>query len=976
MRARSVVRLISVSASALGATARAQTGTVTGSVAAEGSRRPVASAQIAVLGQPGRGAVSDASGQFRIAGLTGPTAILNTRMVGYRARTDTVRVGTTGVTIVLSELPSALSEVVITGTPGGQARRELGSSVASISLSDQVATTPAVSLGQELNARAPGINVTPASGQAGAGQRIQLRGRTSLTLRTEPILMVDGVRTSAVSALNDFDANEFDNVEIVMGPSAATLYGTDASAGVVQLRTKRGRPGAARVSVQVRSGFSYFNDYLTRFPLNHYFDENGNVQDFNLPLQEKNRGTPLYKTALNQGYELDVSGGSDAVQYYAALHSTDDAGIVPKNRNRTYGGRLSLNISSHQKWDGETQLGFTLVRTQLPYGFYTANALLSNPSQRNAPSRGFLFGVPNDVESRVTENSNNVDHLTAGAEVRYRVVPWLTQRLRGGVDIANAKGTSLTKRMTPEDAVFFTPTAAAGSESVTNTDVLSTTLDYGATAVRDVSRAFKLTVSGGAQYYRSFTQILNANGRTFPTPDVTTLAGAATTFGTNSSTDQITVGAYTQAQVGVNDRLYLTGALRADGASNFGKSFGLAKYPKVSVSWVISEEPFFKLRYLDELRLRSAYGIAGQQPVAFAALRAFTPITGPAGNSAVTPNLIGNEFLGPERAREFEAGFDATMFQQWLTLGFTFYDQRTTDAIIRRDVAPSSGFPAQQFVNAGALHNVGWELQASATPVRRAKLRWDIGAGLSTNENTVTAINLPGVPFVQFGTGSRFEVGFPAYGIFARRIISADRGPNNTAINVLCDGGVNDRPGGMGVPCATAPRVYLGRTDPKWMGQFSSSVRVWDRLTVAGLADFRAGYIKFVDFLYCGGGLGMGGGCQSRWYPERYSPIIVAYNAFNSTDMAAWYTKGDFFRLREVSVSYMLPSGLARRVGASSALVSVAGRNLGTWYAAGKSASSLDPESSTYPDGGTGQAIEGYPIPQLRFFTLLLNLKY
>ncbi|HEX4933168.1 MAG TPA: hypothetical protein VFV33_08320, partial [Gemmatimonadaceae bacterium] len=254
-------------------------------------------------------------------------------------------------------------------------------------------------------------------------------------------------------------------------------------------------------------------------------------------------------------------------------------------------------------------------------------------------------------------------------------------------------------------------------------------------------------------------------------------------------------------------------------------------------------------------------------------------------------------------------------------------------------------------------------------------LRWELGGWLSSNSNEVTAIDIPGIPFIQFGTGSRFQPGFPAYGIFARQIIRAERGPNNTAINVLCDGGVNGRPGGDPVPCASAPRLFQGRVDPKWMGQANTNVRLWNRVTLSVLADWRSNYIKFVDFLYCGGGLGMGGNCQSRWYPQRYDPITIAYNAFNSVDMAAWYADASFVRWREASINYVVPANWARPIGARGATVTLAGRNLATWFAAGKGAS-IDPESTTIPDGGTGQAIEAYPVPQLRFVTLLVNLRY
>ncbi|MGE0552981.1 MAG: SusC/RagA family TonB-linked outer membrane protein [Gemmatimonadales bacterium] len=957
----------------------AQTGVVAGLVV-DNAGAPAPGANVTVKGTA-LSARTNAEGRFEIRGVPGQTVVLDVRLIPYQAVEIEARVGDTNLRIELTRLALSLEEVVVTGTAGGAQRREVANAVATVRVTEQVETAPILTLGQLINARAPGVQVNSPSGQVGGGERILVRGRSSLSLRITPLIYVDGVRVDNTtscggscgpvgSRLNDFHPDDIEMIEIIKGPAAGTLYGTEASSGVIQILTKRGTPGPTQVRVSTRNGVNFFANPEGRWLTNYFRESSGSVVDYNLAQQETDRGTPLFRTGLLQGYSLDVSGGTESVQYFGAGHYDRDEGAIATNSAEKFGARVNLGVTPKPTWDANGQLSVSLLRNTYPNGNYVFGSLLSRPSVRDTPQRGF-FTAPSEVWNRETSQREDVDHFTVGGEIRHRPRSWLNHRLRVGFDATKANTVNLTRRMTAEDAVFFSPGQAAGQKAFSQRNLLSTTLDYSASAVTSLGQSLRVTSTAGAQYYRQNLTLLSATGRTFPSPDVTSIAGAATTFGSDDNIENVTVGLFGQVQVAWKNRLFLTAAVRGDDNSAFGSDFNFVTYPKVSASWVVSDEPFWKLGPVDNLRLRAAWGESGQQPQNFAALRTYQPITGQAGSSAITPQFVGNPELGPERSSEIELGFDASLFNQRVGIDFTFYQQKTRDAIVLRNVAPSTGFPEQQFVNAGTVQNRGVELLIDGRIIESRNVAWDVGLNLSHNHNEVLELGIPSTPYLAFGFGNRFQPGFPLYGIFARKVVSADQDAQGRPINIKCDGGTEGGlPGGSPVACAGAPQVYIGPVDPTLDGGVSSSLRLWNRVTVSGLVDFKRGQRAWTSSLWCPGILG----CEEEIYPERFDPVKAASSVLGLTDDAEWWRDMSFVKLREVAISVLLPTEWAGWIGASRAQASLAGRNLHTWT----SFQGLDPESnSLYAEAATfGTPFEQNEVPQLRQFVFRLNLTF
>ena len=263
--------------------AQAQDNAVAGRVRVAGTSEPIPGVQITVTGGAQR-ATTDAQGAFRLTGLTGTNVTLDVRRIGYRSERISARVGQTDLVVSLVSTPANLDAVVVTGTAGAQQRREIGNSVGVINAADVVETAPILSMQGLLNGRTPSLVVLPTSGQVGTGSQVRIRGQSSLSLGNNPLLFVDGVRvnnavatgpvsqafgSAPISRLNDFNPSDIESIEVLKGPSAATLYGTEAANGVINIITKKGSASAPRWNFSTRQGVNYFADWKTRFPQNY-----------------------------------------------------------------------------------------------------------------------------------------------------------------------------------------------------------------------------------------------------------------------------------------------------------------------------------------------------------------------------------------------------------------------------------------------------------------------------------------------------------------------------------------------------------------------------------------------------------------------------------------------------------------------------------------------------------------------------------
>jgi TonB-dependent SusC/RagA subfamily outer membrane receptor len=937
---------------------RPQDGPVAGVVL--GSRsEPIAGARVVVVGTSNR-TETDAAGRFRFASLPGTTATLEVTRIGYRRVTQPVTVGNVNLQIALAEAALNLDAVVVTGTAGAESKRAIGNAVASVSAVDVLGVSPIRGVGDLLNGRVAGVVVTPGSGVAGGGPIVQIRGRSTISLRTQPLVYVDGVRTNSdvgtgpsigssgqfASRLGDLNPEEIESIEIIRGPAAATLYGTEASNGVIQIITKKGRMSdRPTTGLSIRQGANWFMDLEGRIPHNFSRDAaTGVVFEQDLLAQERAAGRPIFKTGHLQGIAGDISGGVERLQYYLGAGYDRDEGIDPTNLFKRLNARANLTVTPRSAIDLTANLGIVRARRDLSLdrGLSPMFALLfANPALRNTPTRGFAIAPP-EAWRTAYQTFQDVDRYIAGLKANHRPTSWLTQRLTVGLDQATEDNQVIVE-LQPDSIRRFLSTPDNLGRKIVNRRIRDvSTVDYGITATAKLPRGLQSSTSFGAQYYRDWTESQYSEGQGFPVGGIKLVSAAATTFGGDDFIESTTLGFYAQQQISLNDRLFLTGAIRGDDNSAFGSQAPMATYPKVSASWVVSEEPFWKIGYVNGLKLRGAYGQSGLQPQVFSALRTYRPTSGSTG-SAVSPQAIGNPTLGPERGEELELGFEADLLGSRLGVDFSYYNKQTNDMILLRDVAPSTGFPQQQVVNAGEVTNKGFELLVNGTPLEGGSVRWNMSVTLSTNDSKIIDLDPsdPDLTFIQFSANTniwRHAEGYPIGARFNKRIVSATYNPTTRlAENILCDGG----PGAAPMPCDVAPLLYIGRPTPKYEGAFTNTFTFFRRLTLQTLVDFKGGFVKFDQDSQ--GRCVVFRVCEVNVSPEKFDPITVAYAQQSGGAVGAiWYPDATFAKLREVSLSYVLPTASARYLRASGGTVTLAARNLHTWA---RHYTSLDPES-------------------------------
>jgi len=964
------------------AIARAQqtSGTVTGTVTEVGSARPVAGAQVFIPATR-QGSQTNDVGTFTIRGVAPGNVTLRVQMIGYEPVTKTVEVtrgGTANISVAIARTAVALTEVVVTAT-GEERKKEIGNSIATIDTA-QVQRQGASNTQQILAGSTPGVTVLANSGQPGAGGTIRLRGVNSISQGNSPLIYVDGVRvfnghtpTSVggrqfVNPLNDIPAEDIDHIEVVKGPAATTLYGTEASGGVLQIFTKHGREGTSW-SFNLTEGFSNMGHVGPKSdPTGLFFNEcrgpdlvNGDGVKFEDPT------CPASGSWLSNGpiqrYSASVRGGTGNINYFASGDFDQEHGVLPTGGNHDQS--LRANIGFNPARGLNVELNSSVVHRKVDW-FPDGNS--SNGAMLNI-SRGPGSNFKGDgcADSTVTCVLNDslfssnayttTSHFITGGTLTYQPIEKWTNRLALGYDYNDADITTITP--------FGHLRVPLGQEFETlwNRQMLS--FDLASTLRQPIGVSFGSTTSIGGQVFDSRIHSTDLESDNFAGPgDPTLITGSLRTIGDVQLQRVINAGFFGQEMVSWRDRLFLTGGVRVDGNSAFGKSFGLQAYPKVSVAYAISDEPFFPTRWVQTLKLRGAMGESGKAPGAFDAVRTWSPVAAENGQPAFTPSQIGNPDLGPERTREVELGFDASALNGRLGLIYTYYNQHTFDALIPVQQAPSEGFAGSQLENVGQLYNHGNEVTLTGVLVQQknaeftAKLNYttftsragDIGG----NVITVDALNRTSV-----------KQGFPVPAYFGILVANGNAFADPVTVGTLSD------------------PAYLGSAFPTRIISPNLTLRLFDRLTFDALGEWQRGGHNLNAVGYQNANLHSWQPCytvQSKLKAaaggdahalDDVRAIDRAKCTLTSSfrDYSFWVESADFFKLRSVSATYELPAKLFP--GGRGASLTFAGRNLLTRT----SYDGTDPEVSDQRDA-TFSRRDYYVFPTYRTFTVALRASF
>ncbi len=924
----------------------AQTGTITGQALDGRSGQPLTAVQISIQGT-GLGVISQANGRFTIENVPVGTHTLQAQRLGYSQTSQEVTVGedeTVEINLELVQQALALDEMVITGTAGGTQARAVGNVVGRVDAARIAEVAPVQSFQDLLSGREAGVAYQRGSGNIGTGSQVRIRGYSSLGVGNQPLIYVDGIRVDnnaqagpnlrdgpQTSKMDDINPNDIESIEIIKGPAAATLYGTEASSGVINIITKRGATGAPQFDLSVRQGATWLPNPSRQVGTAYRNDPNtGELLSFNIWDEEKAAGRPFFHTGHSQSYNLSMRGGTDAVRYYLSTDWDDQGGIVDYNWQKRLSLRANVSVVPHDQVTLDVTTGYvdgttSYMQQKTSWGVWE-QAQWANPLGRDGNLRGFLRARPEAIAD--IEATREFSRFTGSATLNHTMEN-ITQRLVVGLDVSHDENTILFPRH-PDGTSHDFGALSLGDIEVDKPSSQYITADYGVSANYGGLRPeLRFTSSFGLQYYHRQQETLFADGRIFPAPAIRNLGGAAIANSSQDFVENKSMGAYFQQEFNWDDRIFVTAAVRGDDNSAFGADFDAAVYPKLSATWVVTDQDFWRWEHLvNSLRLRSAWGKAGQQPDVFAAVRLYSPAVGPAQQSVVSPQEVGNPDLGPEVSTELEFGFDAAFLDDRFTAQVTYYTQTVRDALVALPVAPSRGFPGTQWTNLGQVSNWGWEVGLDAQLVQRPSWGLDMGLGLSFNENRVDDMG-------GRAPTTMIREDFPFPSLFIPIVVSAEIDDTGQVRNVMCDGGTGRNgweQGGEAVPCssAAAPRVHAGRGSQPWDLNLNTTLTLFQNLQLYANVEMQHGRVQHIWDV----------GCRhtcfqtSRAANVRDDPIFLAYAETGVPNTFTGMYDAGFAKLREVSATYTAPESLADRIGASRVSLTAAARNLLTLWTA------------------------------------------
>ena len=991
--------------------AQAQQSTISGKVTDQSNGQPLAGARVQATGT-NYVTVTNAQGAYTIRAVQAGTYSLRIVMLGYASQTKPVTVTAgeaSNVDWSLKAVPFTLEEIVTTAT-GDQLKRELGNSVANIETTQLVQQAQTPDLSAVLNGRVAGVTVIQNDGVAGSGSRIRIRGLSSASLSNDPLLYVDGVRVSergaalsvyagggSPSFLNDINPEEIENIEIVKGPSAATLYGTQAANGVIRITTKRGKAGPAKWTLYSEQGaVQDKNKYLdvwfskkTTGAGNCLLIAQAAHTCTSAGLFHKNllRDEPYnsLKTGYRYQYGAQVSGGTDASRYFVAAEFEDQDGLfkmpqserdflktvrgdVPipdyqlnPNHLRKINLRSNLNTALSSKADLSLSLGYTNNDNLIPQTGDNLEGLFASATYGSAdPSRTSPYGFARPAFGLSNTIYRKSNHFINSGTANFRPFNWLSTRTTVGLDYIGYEDQGLARN--GESCPFCGN--GEGYRSLNRFQQYKYSFDLGGTATFKLTNRIGSKTSVGAQYNKDNLTASRNFGAVLP-PGGETFTGAANKTSSEQTIRFVTLGSYIEQQFSLDDRLFITGAVRIDQNSAFGADSRSATYPKISGSWVALEQREKGL--INSLRFRAAFGSSGQQPGPLDAIQYYSGTTNAVfgGNqpgvslgdilSGGFVSGLGNRTLRPERSSEVETGFDVGLFGGRVNLEATVYRKNTKDALVQRLLAGSLGSVAARTDNVGKVRNEGFEISLGSRIIDGSNFQWDIQIEASGNKNRLLEL-ADGVPPLT-GFGYQQRVGYPLYGGWWPKIKSYSDA-NGDGIIVPSEVTVTDEP------------VFLGSSVPTRTISLNNNISLFKgKLRIGGQVEYKGGFksLEVSNMFQCL----FVQNCQQLVDPA--TSLADQARAVGGV-FGDWAEDGSFVRLREANIAWTLPAKFARVVGASNGTLTLTGRNLLHYL---PHFTGWDSEISTQAGiAGDGPNYNFVQPGQPRFFTFRVNLTY
>lgn len=775
------------------APAQAQsTGTVTGTVVDAASGRTLESAQV-YIPSLNMGGLSNQQGRFLILNVPTGSHDLRVELIGYSGATEsmTVTAGqTTTIEMRLTGSALRLQELVVTGVAGATPRIKLPFTVEKVDFTEM--PVPAASADGLLAGKVAGVKVVSTSGKPGDEAQMMFRGPTSITGSQSPLVIIDGVITDNTMA--DIDALDVESIEIVKGAAAASLYGSRASNGVIQIRTRRGSGlniDQARITVRNEYGQGALGnqiDLSTHHPykLNasgDFVDGSGNIID----LQDPDSGDPtlddggtpdtafqdnaypgvlydqinrLFKPGDNYTNYVAVEGRTGTTNYRASFSNAAERGVIDGNDGfdrRTF--RLNLDhqvrdnfdialntyyAKSHQdEMPGSAFFNITFMGPQI-------DLTKRNPNDQLCPKAaelgGCLFINPDPRANEVNplyavENRDLNDdrqRFMAAVDARWSPASWFDLEANYSVDRYDFHRMNITplnyanSQGGPQQPIVRDKGDMTRSNNLNN--------DINASLTASFNRAFgDLTVRTKARYLLEdqHSESFSVTGQDFSVgsvPSFDNIAGG--TNATSSITDVVSQGYFFITALDYQGKYIGDFLVRRDGSSLFGPKERWQTYFRAAAAWRIAQEDWWPVDAINEFKLRYSIGTAGGRPRFASQYETYSVSSG-----VITPQTLGNAQLKPELSTEQEFGLEMVLWNK-VAATFTYVDNKVEDQLLNVPLPGYAGFQSQ-WQNAGTLESNTFEASLETSIINRPDLSWSTRINFDRTTQEITYLNRP-----------------------------------------------------------------------------------------------------------------------------------------------------------------------------------------------------------------------------------------
>lgn len=966
-------------------TAIAQNRAISGKVTATSDGLPLPGVSVAVKGTT-IGTQTDANGNFQLSAPNSATTLVF-RYIGFETIEAPI---SANMTIGLKESASQLSEVIVTGYSTID-RAKFSGSTANVSGSS-VAKQPFGSFDNGLQGAASGVNVTASGGQPGQNAVVRIRGNGSINGSNVPLYILDGVEISAAD-FQSMNPGDFENVEILKDAISTGIYGSRGSNGVIVVTTRKGKSGQIQFNYDAQVGQSRMpEDRLIVMNSQQKIDyelARGNPYGWTAAKADELRAVnfnwkdALFQTGNSQQHQISANGGTDATKFYSSLSFLDQDGIVQTTGLKRYTARANVdNRVKNFRFGLGIQGGFS-NRTNTSEANTFLNSPLnamrwSNPYERDIDpvtgeyneSGGANTGrLTSDQPNGAMElflNKNNGRQLkalgTSYLEYHIPAVKGLFARTNWGVDYTQNEADNFTS---PRTSVGIARQGILARQFNRNFRYTGTTsINYGTTID-------KHEISGGL-----FTEVVKNDFRTFGfsgygftngfenesgiTPGTATTPNLIPPVN-GSGTQNGLLSFFGLANYGYDNKYFLNLVGRRDGSSRFGSGNRWANFGSVGASWLISEETFIKNNnFISDLRLRASYGSTGNQgtddyPTAVFGRTAYAGVVG------FSPTSPGNPQLTWETSTTANIGLDFGVLNSRISGTFEFYNREATDQLYNVPIDPSAGGFTSITSNFGSLRNRGVEVALRGDVIRSTSLTWNVGGNISYNKNEILDIPTDNV----ISGVTVLKEGKPVNSLFLVPYVGVDPATGNALYRKL---------DGTTTPTfSIADKVVYGTSDAPVFGAITTDLR-YKGFDLSGQLNFfldREMYnndlTNIVNPAYFYDNMHIS--VLNEWRtPGQITDVPRATasggNTFQS-QTTRFLEDADFWRLRNVTLGYTVPSTALDAVKIRAARIFVQGQNLWT----STKFRSFDPEA-------TGTSLTGAQYPSLKQVTLGLSLGF